>query len=54
MAAENQSCSFQGQRYSSGVEICGDEISFGNCWVCEEGELEYRPHFVTANYPERL
>lgn len=54
MAVESNSCSFHGQRYPDGMEICDDEMSFGNCWVCAGGELEYQPHFITANYPERL
>ena len=54
MACESNHCSFAGQCYSDGAEICGEEISFGNCWVCAGGQLEYRPYLITENYPERL
>ncbi len=54
MAQEKKSCSYVGQRYADGSEVCGEEIGFGNCWVCADGELEYTPHMLTANYPERL
>lgn len=54
MKCESSSCSFAGNCYSEGSEVCSGETSFGNCWVCRGGELEYSPRMITQNYPERL
>ena len=54
MECERKSCSFAGQCYTEGSEVCGGEIDFGNCWVCVDGNLEYKPRLITPNYPERL
>ena len=54
MACETNYCSFGGNCYSEGSEICGEELGFANCWVCVGGELEYSPRLLTPNYPERL
>jgi hypothetical protein len=54
MKCDERSCSFEGNCYSEGSEVCGAEIDFGHCWVCKGGELEYSPRLVSRNYPERL
>ncbi len=54
MECDAKYCSFEGNCYSDGSEMCGGEIGFANCWVCVNGALEYRPRFLTENYPERL
>ncbi|MDY0040120.1 MAG: hypothetical protein RBS57_07380 [Desulforhabdus sp.] len=54
MDCDKNKCSFAGQCYSDNTEVCGKEVEFANCWVCEDGELEYRPHFISPNYPELL
>lgn len=54
MGCDTSYCSFVGQCYADGMEVCGEEITFGNCWVCDGGELEYKPTLLTENYPERL
>ncbi len=48
-------CSFAGNCYSEGLEICQDEYDFASCWKCDGGRLEYTPRFLSPNYPpERL
>ena len=54
MAASERDCSYEGQRVQNGAEVCSAELGFGDCMKCEKGELQYRPHFYTDNYPERL
>lgn len=54
MESESKCCSFVGRCYADGSEVCGNEVGFGNCWVCVGGEMEYRPYTISANYPERL
>ena len=54
MAAGERECSYAGQRVQSGAEVCSAELGYGDCMKCEDGKLEYRPHFYTENYPERL
>lgn len=51
MECDKNKCSFAGQCYPEGAEVCGEEIGFANCWVCKGGELDYRPRLISPNYP---
>ncbi|MFZ2445384.1 MAG: hypothetical protein WAW37_03425 [Syntrophobacteraceae bacterium] len=54
MDCDGTKCTFVGQCYSDGSEVCDKEIEFANCWVCSKGDLDYRPRFISPNYPVLL